>query len=71
MDAYRRPARESRTSLRTHAAPNEFALTAIGYPDSIFVFAVKPGYLIETAFENALCFALADALQIGRNNEKT
>ena len=56
--------------LLTDIAPYEFALAAIGHPDLIFVFAVEPGYRIDTDFGNALYGALADALQLGRNTGK-
>lgn len=52
----------------TDIAPYEFVLAAIGHPSLVFVFAVERGYCIQTAFDNALYRALADALRAGRHS---
>lgn len=52
----------------TDITPYEFVLAAVGHPDLVFVFAVERGYCIQTAFDNTLYRALADALQRGRGS---
>ncbi len=49
----------------TDIAPYEFVLAAVGHPGMVFVFDVLRGYMIQTAFADALYRELANLLRTG------